>query len=231
MQAGAVHIKDVGYNEEVRREFARWYANMYDSIFSLLAAILGGADWIDIVNPLVKVSEFYRIAFAFYIVFVVVGVLNVLTGVFLDSAKDFKDRDLIVQQEINRMDNFVSEMLELFHEFDPHHTGKISYEDFSSYICEERVQPYLTSHTLDTTHADMLYHLLDPEKLGSIDIHDFIHGLLRLKGTAKELDSRVMLHELRKLRMDMEDAAVIAKRVKLPLIKQADAAPSESGNT
>merc|ERR1719272_655998 len=118
MQGAVAYIKDVDYDNNVRAGFALWYGSLYESMFSLLAAILGGADWMEILRPLRQVSEIYSITFAFYIVFTVVGVLNILTGVFLDSAKDFKDRDLIVQEEFTRMDNFVCEMLELFHEFD-----------------------------------------------------------------------------------------------------------------
>merc|ERR1719440_311146 len=99
MQGAVQHIEKTNYDSDTRSEIAKWYASIYDSIFSLLAAILGGADWVDIVRPLAQASEIYRLAFAFYIVFVVVGVLNILTGIFLDSAKDFKDRDLIVAQE------------------------------------------------------------------------------------------------------------------------------------
>merc|ERR1719199_2190920 len=90
-------------------------------------------------------------------------------------------------------------MLELFNEFDPHQSGTISHENFLNYIGNEAVQAYLSSHWLDTTHADMLYHLLDQGDLGEVNIHDFILGLLRLKGGAKELDVRVLLHEVRKV--------------------------------
>lgn len=201
MQGAITHIEETEYNDDVRLGFKEYYGTLYDCMFALLAAILGGADWLDILRPIAAVSQVYRLAFAFYVVFVVLGVLNILTGVFLESAKDFKDRDLVVQQEITRMDNFIGEMLDLFHEFDPHETGKISYENFSIYIADESVQAYLTSHLLDTTHADMLYHLLDRGNLGDINIHDFIHGLLRLKGAAKELDTRVLLHEVRTLKV------------------------------
>merc|ERR1719440_1474283 len=102
------------------------------------------------------------------------------------------------------MDNFISEMLDLFYEFDPSHVGKVSYENFCTYIAEERVQAYLTSHSLDSTHANMLFQMLDHEHTGEIDIHDFILGLLRLKGTAKELDIRVLLHEVRQLKRDLK---------------------------
>ena len=38
---------------------------------------------------------------------VVFGVLNVLVGVFLESANEFRDRDLTVQAEVDRLDSFL----------------------------------------------------------------------------------------------------------------------------
>jgi len=205
VQAAAHYIREQDFDADIKLQFSVWYGSMYDSMFSLLVSILGGTDWLTIMNPLVQMSEGYKLAFSFYIVFVVVGVLNILTAVFLDNASSFKDLDLIVSTEIRRMDDFVSEMLELFKQFDPQHTGKVSLENFSTYIGDEGVQAYLASHLLDVTHADMLFRLLDTGH-GDIDVHDFILGLLRLKGFAKEVDARVLLHEVKVLKHGMEEA-------------------------
>ena len=51
----------------------------------------------------------------------------------------------------------------------------------------------------------MLFRLLDTGH-GDIDVHDFILGLLRLKGFAKEVDARVLLHEVKVLKHGMEEA-------------------------
>lgn len=207
MQGAAFYIKDHDYDSQLQAEFAEWYGSLYGTMFSLFAAVLGGADWLDILRPLVQISEVYKIAFAFYIFFVVVGVLNVLTVVFLDHAQDYQDHDIVVQDEISRMDSFVCEMLDFFREFDPKQTGHISYEAFATCIHDERVQAYLQSHMLDTTHADMLYLMLDTENAGAISIHDFIIGMLRLKGVAKELDAKVLLYEVQRLKHQVRTAA------------------------
>jgi len=120
----------------------------------------------------------------------------VLTGVFLESAQDVHDRDLTVQAEIERLDSFVQEMLDLFTEFVPDHQGTISWEQFEDYIRQEQVEAYMSSHMLETTHARLLFRMLDVDMSGAISVDEFVIGMLRLKGGAKTYDMRLLLHEV-----------------------------------
>lgn len=151
-------------------------------------------------EPVKRISWTYQAVFTFYVLFVIVGVLNVLTGVFLESASDVRDRDLTVQAEIEKLDNFVEDMVSLYAEFHPNHNNEISYEMFQSYLQQEKVEAYLSSHKLETTHARLLFRMLDGDSTGTISVHEFVIGMLRLKGGAKTSDSRVILHEINGLR-------------------------------
>jgi hypothetical protein len=199
------HMKNNSYDDVVRQSFIIWYKDLPETMFSLLVAISGGTDWIEVMQPVKKISPLYQIVFTFYVLFVVVGVLNVLTGVFLESANDFRDRDLTVQDEIQRLDNFVEEMLGLFYEFHPDAAGDIGWEDFHAFLQQEHVEAYLSSHMLETTHARLLFKMLDHDGSGTINLYEFVIGMLRLKGGAKTYDSRVILHEITCLRNHMKD--------------------------
>lgn len=196
------HLKDSGYDNSARKEFSEWYGSLPKTMFALLVAISGGTDWIDIMSPLVSVSWTYQAVFVFYVSFTVIGVLNVLVGVFMESASDYRDRDLTVQAEIERLDSFVAEMLDLFDEFHPEHEGFITWEEFNTYLHVEHVEAYLSSHMLETTHARMLFKMLDHDNNGHISIHEFVIGMLRLRGGAKTYDNRVLMHELNVIRRD-----------------------------
>jgi len=198
-------MKEKNYDNEVRETFAIWYKSLPQTMFSLLVAISGGADWTDIMEPVKRISWTYQVIFTFYVLFVIVGVLNVLTGVFLESAAEFSDRDLIVQAEIERLDGFVEEMLELYSEFKPNHDGQITWDDFHEYLLQEHVEAYLSSHMLETTHARMLFRMLDHDNSGKISIYEFVIGMLRLKGGAKTYDNRVLLHYIMTLRTSVKE--------------------------
>merc|ERR1712023_527629 len=97
--------------------------------------------------------------------------------------------------EVRNLDSFVKEMLQLFAEFDPHHSGVINQTDFGRYLRNDRVEAYLASRQLDTTHARLLFGLLDQDESGEISIYEFVIGMLRLRGVARAYDLRVLLYE------------------------------------
>merc|ERR1711988_321314 len=97
LNGASEHMKKHNYDNAVRATFRDWYRSLPQAMFALLASISGGTDWITIMEPLGEIHWGYRVVFTFYVFFVVVGVLNVLTGVFLESAQDVHDRDLTVQ--------------------------------------------------------------------------------------------------------------------------------------
>merc|ERR1719410_1343867 len=101
-------------------------------MYTLLAAITGGVDWTEAVTSLESISTIYRCLWTFYIVFVVIGVLNVLTGIFVERACEFSslDKDLVVQSEMKRNENFLVEMQKLFDEADTNGSGRVTWQEF-----------------------------------------------------------------------------------------------------
>merc|ERR1712228_899852 len=95
-------------------------------MFSMLLATTGGIDWLEVVRPMKSIHWFYQLAFSFFILFVVIGVVNVLTGVFLENALELADRDLIVQSQIGRWEQFAQEMVNVFEELGPNRNGHVS---------------------------------------------------------------------------------------------------------
>jgi hypothetical protein len=190
------HLHGLDFDPTERELFVEWYSSLPQTMFGLLVSVSGGTDWLTIMAPVTRVSWVYQVVFVFYVLFVVIGVLNVLTGVFLESAGDFRDRDLTVQAEVDNLDGFVMEMLDLFAEFHPDHDSEVTWETFENMLHLEPVEAYLSSHMVETEHAKMLFWMLDHNHSGTISIHEFVIGLLRLKGGAKTYDSRVMLQEL-----------------------------------
>merc|ERR1740129_2358634 len=192
LQAATAFLEDKTNFDAHHAEFEEWYSGLFRTMFSLLLAITGGTDWLAIVDPLKAIHWTYQVIFSFYILFVIFGVVNVLTGVFLENAAEFMDRDLMVQGQLVRMENFVSEMMHLFREFDPDNTGRVDNEELYQYLKLEKVQAYLAAHNLDCTHAAALVGLIDSNNTEGVDLREFILGMLRLRGGAKSVDLQLI---------------------------------------
>merc|ERR1719491_1893302 len=95
-------------------------------------------------------------------------------------------------------------MLDLYSEFHPHHDGFITWDEFQEYIHQEHVEAFLSSHLLETTHARLLFKMLDDDQNGVISLYEFVIGMLRLKGASKTYDARLLLREVSALRNSMD---------------------------
>uniref|UniRef100_A0A7S0AQ50 EF-hand domain-containing protein n=1 Tax=Pyrodinium bahamense TaxID=73915 RepID=A0A7S0AQ50_9DINO len=166
-----------------------------------MASIVGGVSWTDVVRPLEKISLVYRALYAFYIAFVVIGVLNVLTGIFVERACELSglDRDLVIQTQLKRDETFLMEMQRIFEEADADGSGSISWEEFKGYLENDRVKAYLSAQQLDAFDARTFFDILNGESGNEMSIEQFIVGCQRLRGQAKSVDLVALLHETRSM--------------------------------
>lgn len=211
---GVTHYLRYGNDTQVVNELQYWYGSDMDTMFTLLLAISGGVDWNELVVPLNAISPFYKVVFSFYVVFVWIGVLNVLTSVFVERAREASslDRDLVIQAEMRQNAAFIREMREIFENADADGTGSISWSKFKEYMQHEQVQAYFATQELDTSEAHELFRLLAAGDSNTVDIEEFVMGCMRLKGQAKSADVAILLRATklshRKLRAFMRRAEV-----------------------
>lgn len=195
--------KDLIGNEasiQYRGELEKYFGSVFTTIFSLLMSISGGIDWNELVEPLAHISVMYQLLFAFYVLFVIIGVLNVLTSVFVERANELNrlDRDLVIQSEMVSHEAFINEMKAIFQEVDSASQGKITWQDFHLYLQNEQVQAYFATQQLDTSDARELFHLLDVDENEEVTIEEFVMGCMRLRGQAKSSDVATLLRDHRK---------------------------------
>jgi len=204
MQAALMYLQETRTDEEfesIHDGIVLWYGSVFDTMYTLLASIVGGVDWADVIRPLEKISMFYRVLFSFYIVFVVIGVLNVLTGIFVERACELSglDRDLVIQTQIKRNETFLIEMKRIFEEADADGSGSICWNEFKRYLENDRVKAYLAFQQLDAFDARSLFDILTEGKDAEMSIERFISGCQRLRGQAKSVDMVAALQETRSI--------------------------------
>jgi len=200
MQGIMLHLQE--FPEEItilRVGTGCWYGSVWTTMYTLLAAITGGIDWQEAVVPLDHISRLYRGLWSFYVVFVVIGVLNVLTGIFVERACELSglDRDLVVQSEMKRNETFLVEMKRIFEEADADHSGTITWQEFKKYMENPRVQAYFSTKQLDAFDARSLFELFSQDHAEEIGIEEFVMGCQRLKGMARSVDLLAVLRESR----------------------------------
>merc|ERR1712151_1494037 len=62
------------------------FGTLHDSMWALIGMISGGVDWLTIAAPVRDLGWAYSVAFMGYICFVFFGLMNLLTGIFVNAA-------------------------------------------------------------------------------------------------------------------------------------------------
>jgi len=167
------------------------------SVLSLFQAMSNGISWGELLTALDPLHAAYRFMFLLFVSFATFAVVNIVTGIFVDSAMQTsqEDREIVIQEEVYSKENYMDSMQKVFEEMDTDGSGAINLTEFQDAIEDERMVAYFNALGLDITDAQTLFVLLDRDQTGSIDIEEFLLGCLRLKGEARSLDMAKLMYE------------------------------------
>eukprot|EP00435_Cladocopium_sp_Y103_P072654 s87_g40.t3 len=202
VQAVDDHRRDpmnVMSQEELRLKDSaeNYFGNLWRSMLSLFMSITGGVSWEQLLVPLHAVSPLWVFVFLFYVSFTIFAVLNVVTGVFCQSAIDSaqSDHDAVLQSILANKQAHIEKIKYLFNEIDAEDVGVITYQMFQDKVTTKEVQTYFESIDLDIWDAWSFFKLLDLDSGGAIEIEEFLMGCLRLRGSARAMDMAKLCHD------------------------------------
>lgn len=165
----------------------RYYGTLARSILSLFQAITGGVDWNDILMPLLRdISPLVALPFVLYISFAILAMMNVITGVFVESALSIARRSKDAELH--------DHMRFLFLRTDKDGSGMICWEEFAEMLQDPEMAQGFQLLDIDPSEAQGLFTLLDTDCSGEIDGEEFVMGCLRLQGNAKAIDLATLMY-------------------------------------
>eukprot|EP00441_Pelagodinium_beii_P007834 CAMPEP_0197689764 /NCGR_PEP_ID=MMETSP1338-20131121/107345_1 /TAXON_ID=43686 ORGANISM="Pelagodinium beii, Strain RCC1491" /NCGR_SAMPLE_ID=MMETSP1338 /ASSEMBLY_ACC=CAM_ASM_000754 /LENGTH=235 /DNA_ID=CAMNT_0043272137 /DNA_START=155 /DNA_END=862 /DNA_ORIENTATION=- len=178
-------------------ELSLRFGNLDAAFNTLFRCIVNGIDWDSVAQALAVQHWGWAAMLTAYVALCTFAVLNVMTGVFCNSAIQGaeKDQELMlqaVQEELKRNKNYIAE---LFKSLDIENTGSLTLRDFERSFEDPNVKTFLHSLDLDTGDAWSLFKMLDTEGQGQVDTKEFVEGCMKLKGSAKAFDLAGIAHE------------------------------------
>mmetsp|Transcript_146720 Transcript_146720/g.281322 ORF Transcript_146720/g.281322 Transcript_146720/m.281322 type:complete len:263 (+) Transcript_146720:2-790(+) len=182
------HLKEEADDAELKK----YFGSLSDSWMSLLQAVSGGIDWGDLIEPLEKVGAFRAmVPFLCYLFFILLALMNVFTGIFLESAQQ-KARNETEMQLLQSAHT-------IFKASDGDDDDMISKDEFHATLAHTEVQDFFDAINFDIQQAEILFELLDSSNDNTISFAEFLRGCLRLRGTAKALDLLILSREVHQL--------------------------------
>jgi voltage-gated sodium channel len=180
------------------------FGSVYRSMLTLYQCNTGGMDWKDATDPLddYNVSIMLTPLFCLYVAFFVLAIMNVVTGVFVESAlksaKDDKERTM------------VNHMQELFN---AQCDSSLTWEDFIGMIDNPILVNYFQTIDVDPNEAGVVFKLLDANSDGELTEEEFMNGCLKLMGTARAMDLAVLSNEVHAIAIWMQSKLCNVERL------------------
>jgi hypothetical protein len=198
-QAATIYIIETSRTNETAEGVREMYSNVFEAMYTLLLSITGGIDWKDAASPVWHFGWVYGWIFMGFVLFSILGILNVVTSVFIERARNMKrfDRDYAISEELHMMERDIEDTMELFSSLAG---GKesIAVSDMHSFLKEPHVIAHFATIGIDVTDPVRFEHLLK-EEAGAVSIQAFVIGCVSLRGMAKQSDTLSIVVAVRKL--------------------------------
>jgi len=209
MSGLAGSLQDMDYNDDnssIASALGVKFGSVYRTMASLFEGISGGNDWAGIAEEMREVSEGLYVCFALYVVFVTLGVLNIVTGFFVDGTMqaNVNAREEMLRAAQDKKNTMAELIGELFHQLDTDHSGKLSFEELEAHLYEEALQEYFCVLEMEPDEAKDLFCLLDIKNEGEVSIAEFTAGCLKVMGQPKNLDICTCLYNSKRIMVLLE---------------------------
>jgi len=174
------------------------------SLLTLFMVVTGGADWWDLMQPLIDFDLAAALLLVVFVVVSVLAVLNVITGIFVNDAleKARSDHTLVLAREMEEIEMQRCKLTNLFNKLDKRRRG-LTLEDLQEHVNNKVVQATFSSVGIEASDLESLFRLLDVDGNKVVEVDEFVVGCMRLaRGThnlsveGAVMDTKVLISSL-----------------------------------
>mmetsp|Transcript_66066 Transcript_66066/g.204482 ORF Transcript_66066/g.204482 Transcript_66066/m.204482 type:complete len:673 (-) Transcript_66066:58-2076(-) len=177
------------------------FGTIHDTMQTMFMSITGGISWAEVLDGFNKMDGFYHLVYMFYVGFVQICVLNIVTGVFVDTVHQMyqPERDEMIERETSKRKAMLQNLKNLLEEADSDGSGTITWEEFDQFTQNPHIKMYLSAHEIDITQAHEIFDLIDRNREGEVMIDDFVLSFIEFKGAAKGTDVVILRNDVSKI--------------------------------
>mmetsp|Transcript_93186 Transcript_93186/g.164195 ORF Transcript_93186/g.164195 Transcript_93186/m.164195 type:complete len:296 (+) Transcript_93186:3-890(+) len=177
--------------EEKRLELNHHFGTVPRAMIALFQVVSDGIHWHELADPLIaSYSEWVVLPFILYAALAIYSLMNIIVGIFVDSAVRTADTD-------NKV-SLIQEMHAMFQLADEDGSGTLSWDEFERFLDHPQMCKLLRAIDLDQDHARQLFRLLDEDQISGnheINHKTFVNRCMRFHGAAKAVDLAAFMHE------------------------------------
>jgi len=170
-------------------------------LLSHVMAVTGGISWHEISCLLARCSDAHLLVFVFYILVMLLMVLNIITGIFVTDAIQMaqNDRDFALQAKMDSDTSKCCELKRLFYELDSDHSGCLTKKEFEDLTRLPRVSAAFGALGLEIFDPAGFFELLDIDGSKELEIDEFVVGCMHLAGDARAISVDILMSENKRM--------------------------------
>jgi len=200
------------------------FSGVWRTMLTVFQSFTGGLDWTDVVEPLLSISLIHGVVYLVFFILVVFGLLNVVNGLFVESACSIAktDRTALIDSAIEEEMQFKQDMTEVFHIMDRNDNGFLEFEEFHSTVTDERVRAFFASLGLPCNDTLQFFTLLDKSGRGRLTLQEFLEGSEKLRGPSMTVDMMLLRYDVNKIMKTVLELSDASKDLNARLSEHAD---------
>eukprot|EP00929_Paragymnodinium_shiwhaense_P045734 TRINITY_DN23325_c0_g1_i1.p1 TRINITY_DN23325_c0_g1~~TRINITY_DN23325_c0_g1_i1.p1 ORF type:complete len:240 (-),score=37.99 TRINITY_DN23325_c0_g1_i1:409-1128(-) len=185
-------------DDESTEALALHWGDLTTCMYSLYVSVSGGASWVDVAQPLIRLGPDVLLGFLLYVALVQWVFLNVITGCFCESAAAAARKDVALAVESHRKnrDKFLDRCRAVFKAIDRDGNGLLEAHEMKAYLHSEPAHALFASMQLDVSDVHGFFEMLDEDGSDFVDLDELMFGCLRLQGSATALDMAKLIYNV-----------------------------------
>jgi hypothetical protein len=177
------------------------FGSVAKSILTLHKASTGGDDWSHAYNLIQITGVVGSAVYLFFIVFMNFALMNIITGIFVESAlMVLKPDPETLARETSHQEHVEAQKLDRFcRAVDADVSGKLTREQFEDGLQKKHIPILLKSLGLQRHHlVEFFNHMAEVQAdQGQVDIPTFVDGCMMLRGSATNFDLQKLHAEVK----------------------------------
>jgi len=184
---GIVMTKTLGASQNAKLE--EEFGTLGRSMFTLFQ-VMTLDDWPSVARNAMNEMPWIVMIFILFLLVTTFSIMNVITAVIVESTLESamtRDADIVKQRE-QELKAATKKILEVFQHADVDGDHTLTKEEFVQSCGTLEVQRYLEEVGVDPNQAANLFDILDVNEDSSLEMSEFVNGMLRSRGQARAQD-------------------------------------------